>query len=78
MDAGLITFQAGSSFDGTKAWHFMRLGCQAVGCFCWFVECPFTLQIFFFGGDWTLDVTWQVATTGYFLLLEVSQHARNP
>jgi len=26
MDAGLITFQAGSSFDATKAWHFMRLG----------------------------------------------------
>jgi hypothetical protein len=26
MDAGLITFQAGSSFDATKAWHFMCLG----------------------------------------------------
>ncbi|CAL1155257.1 unnamed protein product [Cladocopium goreaui] len=24
MDAGLITFQAGSSFDATKAWHFMK------------------------------------------------------
>jgi len=24
MDAGLITFQAGSSFDGAKTWHFMK------------------------------------------------------
>lgn len=37
MDAGLITFQAGSSFDGAKTWHFMCLGelLQVKSRGCW-------------------------------------------
>lgn len=38
----------------------------------------FAWQIVFSWGGWILDVTWQVATEGYHLLLEVSQRARSP